>query len=563
MSNSEKKAPALDFIRSIIATDVAHGKNDSRMVTRFPPEPNGYLHIGHAKSICLNFGVANEYDQGMCHLRFDDTNPAKEDTEYAESIMEDVKWLGFDWGDNLFYASDYFDTLYDFAIQLIKLDKAYVCSLNADEVRNYRGTLTEPGKNSPYRNRSIEENLQLFTAMKNGEYDEGSHVLRAKIDMASPNINMRDPAIYRIRKMAHQRTGNTWCIYPMYDFTHCLSDAIERITHSLCTLEFADHRPLYDWVLDTLQTSDHPQQIEFARLNLNYTVMSKRKLMQLVQNNLVEDWDDPRMLTISGLRRRGYTPASIRDFCRIIGLAKRDSRIDMGVLENCIRNDLNPIAPRRMGVLHPLKIVITNYPEDREDEIICKNHPKHESMGTRNVTFGREIWIDRDDFMEDPPKKFFRLGPGREVRLRFAYLVTCNEVIKNDAGEVVKLHCTYDPESRGGSAPDGRKVKGTIQWVSVKHGLDCEVRLYDRLFNVENPEADKELDFKKHLNPNSLQILTGCKVEPTLANTATTDRVQFERVGFFCIDSKISKPDQLIFNRTVTLRDKWAKINKK
>ncbi len=560
---SENKSPKLDFIRSIIAEDVANGKNDSRVVTRFPPEPNGYLHIGHAKSICLNFGVAGEYKQGVCHLRFDDTNPEKEDTEYTEAIMEDVKWLGFDWGDNLFYASDYFDKLYDFAVQLIKIGKAYVCSLNADEVREYRGTLTEPGKDSPYRNRTVQESLELFEAMKNGEHDEGSHVLRAKIDMASPNMTMRDPAIYRIRKMAHHRTGNTWCIYPMYDFTHCLSDATEHITHSLCTLEFADHRPLYDWMLDTLETQDHPQQIEFARLNLNYTVMSKRKLMQLVQENMVKGWDDPRMLTISGLRKRGYTPASIRDFCKTIGLAKRDSRIDMGILENSIRNDLNPIAPRRMGVLKPLKVVITNYPADKEDEIICKNHPKHEDMGTRTVTFGREIWVDRDDFMEDPPKKFFRLGPGREVRLRFAYLVTCNEFIKNENGEVVELRCTYDPESRGGSAPDGRKVKGTIQWVSVKHGKDCEVRLYDRLFNIANPEQDKEVDFKEHLNPDSLKILTDCKVEPALAETTVTDRVQFERVGFFCIDSLASSPDKLVFNRTVTLRDNWAKMNKK
>jgi glutaminyl-tRNA synthetase len=560
---SDNKAPKRDFIRTIIAEDVANGKNDSRMVTRFPPEPNGYLHIGHAKSICLNFGVAGEYDQGVCHLRFDDTNPAKEDVEYAEAIMEDVKWLGFDWGKNLFYASDYFDKLYDYAVQLIKKEKAYVCSLSADEVREYRGTLTKPGKESPYRSRSVDENLQLFTAMKNGEHADGSHVLRARIDMASPNMNMRDPAIYRIKTMAHHRTGDTWCIYPMYDFTHCLSDATERITHSLCTLEFADHRPLYDWVLDELATPDHPQQIEFSRLNLNYTVMSKRKLMQLVQENLVNGWDDPRMLTVSGLRRRGYTPAAIRDFCKIIGISKRDSRTDMGILENSIRNDLNPIAPRRMGVLHPLKIIITNYPEDQEDEIICKNHPKDESMGTRSVTFGREVWVDRDDFMEDPPKKFFRLGPGREVRLRFAYLVTCNEVVKNDAGEVVELHCTYDPESRGGSAPDGRKVKGTIQWVSVQHGLDCEVRLYDRLFNSENPEENKDIDFKENLNPNSLQVLQGCKVEPILADTAISDRIQLERVGFFCVDSKDSKPEKLVLNRTVTLRDNWAKINKK
>lgn len=568
---SKNKAPKLDFIRTIVATDIANGKNESRLVTRFPPEPNGYLHIGHAKSICLNFGLAGEYTQGVCHLRFDDTNPAKEDTEYAEAIKEDVKWLGFDWGDNLFYASDYFEQLYNYAVQLIEMGKAYVCSLNAEEVREYRGTLTEPGQDSPYRNRTVEENLQLFSGMKNGEYEEGSHVLRAKIDMAAANINMRDPAIYRIRKLDHHRTGDKWCIYPMYDFTHCLSDATERITHSLCTLEFADHRPLYDWFLDVLQTKDHPQQIEFSRLNLTYTVMSKRKLMQLVQENMVNGWDDPRMLTISGLRRRGYTPASIRDFCKTIGISKRDSRTDMGILENSIRNDLNPIAPRRMGVLHPLKIVITNYPEDREDEIICKNHPKDESMGTREVTFGREVWIDRDDFMEDPPKKFFRLGPGREVRLRFAYLVTCDEYIKNDAGEVVELRCTYDPESRGGSAPDGRKVKGTIQWVSVKHGIDCKVRLYDRLFKSENPEENRDVDFKENLNPDSLQVLTNCKVEPAVADTKAGEQIQLERVGFFCMDPQDSKPDELVLNRTVTLRDNWAgkqgtktpKINKK
>ncbi len=555
---SENNTSKLDFIRTIIANDVKDGKNDSRVVTRFPPEPNGYLHIGHAKSICLNFGIATEYDQGICHLRFDDTNPAKEDSEYAEAIMADVKWLGFDWGENLFHASDYFDKLYDYAVQLIKMGKAYVCSLNAEEVREYRGSLTQPGKNSPYRDRTVTENIELFTDMKNGKYDEGSHVLRAKIDMASANINMRDPAIYRIRKLNHHRTGDTWCIYPMYDFTHCLSDATEHITHSLCTLEFADHRPLYDWALETLGTVDHPQQIEFSRLNLTYTVMSKRKLMQLVQEDMVESWDDPRMLTISGLRRRGYTPASIRDFCKTIGISKRDSRTDMSILENSIRNDLNPIAPRRMGVLKPLKIVITNYPDDKEDEIICKNHPKHESMGTRTVTFGREIWIDRDDFMEDPPKKFFRLGPGREVRLRFAYLVTCDEYIKDDTGEVIELRCTYDPESRGGSAPDGRKVKGTIQWVSVKHGIDCEVRLYDRLFNRENPEEDKEVDFKEHLNPDSLQVLNNCKVEPSLAETLVNDRIQLERVGFFCIDSKKSTPENLVLNRTVTLRDNWT-----
>ncbi|MBU0682495.1 MAG: glutamine--tRNA ligase/YqeY domain fusion protein [Proteobacteria bacterium] len=558
---SELVTSHLDFIRTIVAQDLAAGKNDGRLVTRFPPEPNGYLHIGHAKSICLNFGLAQEYPQGICHMRFDDTNPEKEDVEYTESILADVKWLGFDWGANLFYASDYFDKLYDYALQLIKMDKAYVCSLNAEEMRAYRGTLKEPGKNSPYRDRSVAENLALFEDMKNGKFSDGEHVLRAKIDMASPNINMRDPIIYRIRKVSHHRTGDRWCIYPMYDYTHCLSDAMEKITHSLCTLEFADHRPLYDWVLDTLQTPCHPQQIEFARLNLNFTVMSKRKLMQLVNEKRVGGWDDPRMLTISGLRRRGYTPASIRNFCAEIGLAKRESRIDMGVLENAIRNDLNDSAPRRQAVLKPLKVVISNYPEEKEEELEIGNHPKDPNMGTRMIPFCREIYIDHDDFMEEPPKKFFRLSPGREVRLRAAYFITCDEVIKDKSGAVVELRCSYDPASRGGSSPDGRKVKGTLHWVSARHALDGEIRLYDRLFNKENPEDDPDVDFKENLNPDSLQILPHCKLEPSLLEASVHDYFQFERVGFFKLDSKESAPGKPVFNRTVTLRDTWAKLS--
>jgi glutaminyl-tRNA synthetase len=560
---SELDTSHLDFIRTIVAQDLAAGKNDGRLVTRFPPEPNGYLHIGHAKSICLNFGLAQEYPQGVCHMRFDDTNPEKEDVEYTESILADVKWLGFDWGDKLFYASDYFDTLYDYALQLIKMGKAYVCSLSAEEMRAYRGTLKEPGKNSPYRDRSVVENLALFEDMKNGKFSDGEHVLRAKIDMASPNINMRDPIIYRIRKVSHHRTGDRWCIYPMYDYTHCLSDAMEKITHSLCTLEFADHRPLYDWVLDTLQTPCHPHQIEFARLNLNFTVMSKRKLMQMVNEKRVGGWDDPRMLTISGLRRRGYTPASIRNFCAEIGLAKRESRIDMGILENAIRNDLNDIAPRRQAVLKPLKVVISNYPEEKEEELEIGNHPKDPNMGTRMIPFCREIYIDHDDFMEEPPKKFFRLSPGSEVRLRAAYFITCDEVIKDKSGAVVELRCSYDPASRGGSSPDGRKVKGTLHWVSARHALDGEIRLYDRLFNKENPEDDPDVDFKENINPESLQILPHCKLEPSLLEATVHDYFQFERVGFFKLDSKESAPGKPVFNRTVTLRDTWAKLSDK
>jgi len=557
---SEQNKPK-DFIRTIIADDLASGKHQ-QITTRFPPEPNGFLHIGHAKSICLNFGIANE-NNGTCHLRFDDTNPSKEESAYVKAIKEDVKWLGFDWQDNLFFASDYFEELYNFAVSLIKLGKAYICELTAEEMREYRGTLTEPGKESPYRNRSIDENLHLFARMRGGEFEEGSHVLRAKIDMSSGNLNMRDPIIYRIMKASHHRTGDKWCIYPMYDFTHCLSDAIENITHSLCTLEFADHRPLYDWVLDTIQTTSHPRQIEFARLNLTFTVMSKRKLLQLVNEKMVTGWDDPRMLTISGLRRRGYTPTSIRNFCLEIGLAKRESRIDMGVLENSVRDDLNHNAPRRMGVLNPLKVIITNYPEDKSEELPVANHPQQPEMGQRMVPFCREIFVERDDFMEDAPRKFFRLSQGREVRLRAAYLVTCDEIIKNEAGEVVELHCSYDPESRGGSAPDGRKVKGTIHWVSARHGQKAKVRIYDRLFSAENPEEDKNVDFKDHLNPDSLTELTDCRLEPTLAAAQPEEHFQFERLGYFCLDSKDASPDNLVFNRTVTLRDTWAKLKKK
>ncbi|MFZ5766329.1 MAG: glutamine--tRNA ligase/YqeY domain fusion protein [Thermodesulfobacteriota bacterium] len=548
-----------DFIRAIIAEDIAANKNNGRVVTRFPPEPNGFLHIGHAKSICLNFGVALE-NNGVCHMRFDDTNPSKEEAAYVEAIMRDVRWLGFDWGDKLFFASDYFDKLYDYAVALITMGKAYVCSLSADEIRQYRGTLTEPGIDSPYRGRSVEENLDLFARMRAGEFPDGTHVLRAKIDMTSGNINMRDPVIYRILHAHHHRTGDRWCIYPMYDYTHCLSDAIEGITHSLCTLEFEDHRPLYDWVLDTLNTPCHPQQIEFARLNLTYTVMSKRKLLQLVTEKYVSGWDDPRMLTISGLRRRGYTPAAIRNFCDTIGLAKRESRVEMGVLENAIRDDLNDNAPRAMAVLRPLKVVITNYPEDREEELEIANHPQRAEMGSRSIPFSREIFIEQDDFLEDPPKKFFRLAPGREVRLRAAYLITCTGVKKDENGTVIELSCTYDPASRGGSAPDGRKVKGTLHWVSARHALRAEVRIYDRLFRVENPEADKDRNFKEFLNPDSLVTLPDARIEPALATAGIEDRYQFERLGYFCLDAVDATPGQPVFNRIVTLRDSWEKI---
>jgi glutaminyl-tRNA synthetase len=556
--NQSDSTTPLDFIRAIVADDLASGKH-RQVVTRFPPEPNGFLHIGHAKSICLNFGIAKE-NNSVCHLRFDDTNPGKESTEYVEAIKADVRWLKFNWGEHLYYASDYFDRLHDYAVQLISMGKAYVCHLSGEEIREQRGTLTEPGRESPYRDRSVEENLTLFARMKNGELDEGSCVLRAKIDMASPNILLRDPVLYRILKTSHHRTGDKWCIYPMYDFTHCLSDMLEGITHSLCTLEFENNRPLYDWVLDTLQTPCHPRQIEFARLNINYTVMSKRKLLQMVNEGHVSGWDDPRMLTISGLRRRGYTPASIRNFCEIIGVGRKESWIDMGVLENAIRDDLGESAPRVLGVLRPLKVVITNYPEDREEEFIAQNHPQNPDMGTRTVPFCRELYIEAEDFMEDPPKKFFRLGPGREVRLRYAYLVTCREAIKDENGDIIELRCTYDPQSRGGSAPDGRKVKGTIHWVSARHAIQAEVRLYDRLFTVANPDMDKERSFKDFLNPASLETLHNCMLEPSLQTARQDDRYQFERQGYFCLDAKDSSPGRPVFNRIVTLRDAWAKI---
>ncbi|MDD2462990.1 MAG: glutamine--tRNA ligase/YqeY domain fusion protein [Desulfobulbus sp.] len=558
---TEKETPSkpLDFIRQIIADDLATGKHNT-IVTRFPPEPNGFLHIGHAKSICLNFGVAVE-NNARCHLRFDDTNPGKESTEYVESIKRDVHWLGFDWGEHLYYASDYFDQIHDFAVALIKIGKAYVCHLSGEETRQYRGTLTEPGKESPYRNRSVEENLDLFARMRAGEFDEGTCVLRAKIDMASPNIVMRDPVIYRILKANHHRTGEKWCIYPMYDFTHCLSDMQEGVTHSLCTLEFENNRALYDWVLDTLQTPNHPRQIEFARLNINYTVTSKRKLLQLVTEGRVSGWDDPRMLTISGLRRRGYTPASIRNFCATIGIGKRESWIDMGVLENVVRDDLNLNATRVFGVLDPLKLVITNYPEGQSEELTAQNHPQNPDMGERVVPFSRELYIERSDFMENAPKKFFRLSVGREVRLRYAYLITCQEVIKDAAGNIIELHCTYDPATRGGSSPDGRKVKGTIHWVSAPHALQAEVHLYDRLFTVEYPDADKEKHFIEFLNPESLTILNNCMLEPGLVQAESQDRFQFERQGYFCLDAKDSTAEKPVFNRIVTLRDSWAKIN--
>ncbi len=554
---------ASDFIRNIVAGDVKDNKNDGRVATRFPPEPNGYLHIGHAKSICLNFGIAKEYDGGTCNLRFDDTNPSKEEVEYVESIKDDVRWLGFDWEDRLFYASDYFEQLYEYAVKLIKLGKAYVCSLSAEEIRKTRGTLTEPGIESPFRLRSVEENLALFEGMRSGAFEDGAHVLRAKIDMASPNIVMRDPTLYRIRRVHHHRTGDKWCIYPMYDFAHCLSDSIEKITHSLCTLEFENNRELYDWILDALDVDCHPQQIEFARLNLNYTVLSKRKLVELVQGKHVSGWDDPRMPTISGLRRRGYTPESIRNFCERIGVARRDSTVDIALLEFSIREDLNKHAPRVMGILRPLKVVIDNFPEKKVEELDALNNPEDLEMGTRKIPFSRVLYIEQDDFMEDPPKKFFRLAPGREVRLRYAYYVTCVNMVKDEkTGRIIELHCTYDPDTRGGSSPDGRKVKATLHWVSAHHAVNAEARLYDHLFVKENPDEEKDIDFKTNLNPNSLQI-TPFLVEPSLAGSLPGARYQFERLGYFCVDTVDSSPNALVFNRTVTLRDTWAKIKKK
>ena len=547
-------APSLDFIREIVAADVAAGRK--AVVTRFPPEPNGYLHIGHAKAICLDFGVAAEFG-GYCNLRFDDTNPVKEDVEYVDSIKDDVRWLGFQWHDREYYASDYYEQLYQFAVTLIEKGVAYVDSLTADEMREYRGTLTEPGKDSPNRTRSREENLSLFERMRAGEFAEGTHTLRAKIDMASPNITMRDPVLYRIRIAEHHRTGNQWCIYPMYDFAHPLSDAIEGITHSLCTLEYVDHRPLYDWVIEHAGTPSKPRQYEFARLNLNYTVMSKRKLLQLVEQRHVNGWDDPRMPTVSGLRRRGFTPESIRDFCARVGVAKKENVIDVGLLEHCVREDLNRRAPRAMAVLRPLKFVLTNYPEGQSEEMDVVNNPEDPSAGTRKVAFSREVFIERDDFMEDPPKKFFRLAPGREVRLRNAYLVTCTEVVKNAAGEIVELRGTYDPATRGGDAPDGRKVKATLHWVSAAHAVSAEVRLYDRLFTHESPDSG-DRDFLAHLNPASLETLRDCRLEPMLAGAPAGSRYQFERLGYFCADPDTA-PGAPVFNRTVSLKDAWAK----
>jgi glutaminyl-tRNA synthetase len=561
MSSEENSKPS-NFIRTLIDKDLATKKNNGQVATRFPPEPNGYLHIGHAKSICLNFGIANDYT-GTCNLRFDDTNPHKENIEFVEAIKNDVQWLGFDWGDRLYFASDYFNKLYEYAVQLINLGKAYVCDLNAEQIREYRGTLTEPGKDSPYRNRTTDENLDLFERMRNGEFDDGSRVLRAKIDMSSPNINMRDPTLYRIRHgVVHHQTGEAWAIYPMYDFTHCLSDSIEGITHSLCTLEFEDHRPLYNWILDELDVKSHPQQLEFSRLELQYAITSKRKLTEMVNEGLVEGWDDPRMPTIAGMRRRGYTPASIRDFCERIGVTKSENNVEMGVLENCIREDLNTHTPRRMAVLHPLKVIIENYPERKTEELEVANHPQDEFMGTRKIPFTRELYIDRADFREEASKKFKRLVTGGEVRLRNAYVMRCDEVIKDGEGEIIELHCSIDPDTLGAN-PEGRKVKGVIHWVSAAFGIPAEVRLYDRLFNHPAPDASKDgQDYKAHLNPESLHTLTQCYLEQSLAKAVPGERYQFEREGYFCADLD-HRSDQPVFNRTVTLRDSWAKIEQK
>jgi len=565
--NKDNPPLSTNFIQNIINEDLKNGKNDGRVHTRFPPEPNGYLHIGHAKAICLNFGLAIA-NKGLCNLRFDDTNPSKEDIEYVESIQADVKWLGFDWEDRLFYASDYFDKLYEFTLGLIKSGNAYVCDLSAQEIREYRGTLTEPGKDSPYRNRSIEENLDLFQRMREGEFPDGSRVLRAKIDMASPNLNMRDPVLYRILRSTHHRTGDNWCIYPMYDYAHPISDALESITHSICTLEFADHRPLYDWVLDKVDYSGdakgRPQQIEFARLNLSHTVMSKRKLRELVMEGYVDGWDDPRMPTISGLRRRGYTPESIRDFCDRIGVAKRDSVVDIALLEHCIREQLNQHAPRVMAVLRPLRVIIDNYPEDQVEWLEAENNPENPSMGSRQIPFSREIFIEQEDFMENPPKKFFRLSPGGEIRLKSAYIIKCEEVVKDENGAIIELHCSYDPDSRSGGATSGRKIKGTSHWVSAQHAIKAKVRLYDHLFTSENPDDCEEegADYKSQLNPDSLRVLDDCRVEPSLAAAEPGSRFQFLRQGYFCADAIDSQEGHLVFNRIVSLRDTWAKIQK-
>jgi len=558
--NADDSINRLDFIRQIVAEDIKKNKWGGRVVTRFPPEPNGYLHIGHAKSICLNFGIAAEFN-GLCNLRFDDTNPIKEEQEYINSITEDVRWLGFDWQDRLYFGSDYFEQMYEYAVQLIKAGKAYVCDLDPDQIREYRGTLTGPGKNSPYRSRSVEENIDLFERMRAGEFQAGSRVLRAKIDMASPNLNLRDPVMYRIMNAEHHRTGDKWCIYPTYDWAHGLEDSIEQITHSICTLEFENHRPLYDWFLDELGVY-HPQQIEFARLNLSYTVMSKRKLQQLVQERLVSGWDDPRMPTICGLRRRGYTPESIRNFCRRIGVNKFNSTVDIALLEHCLREDLNKTSPRVMAVLRPLKVVIDNYPQGKVEELEAVNNPEDAGAGTRKVPFSRELYIEQEDFMEKPLKKFYRLAPGREVRLRYAYFITCTDVVKDAGGQIVELHCTYDPATRGGDAPDGRKVKSTLHWVSAAHSLPAEVRLYEHLFSKENPDdAGRGGDFKSNLNPKSLEMLSSSRVEPSLGLAKPRSRYQFERMGYFCVDPD-SSGEKLVFNRTVTLRDPWAKIQK-
>jgi glutaminyl-tRNA synthetase len=563
-SKSEKGAgegPAkLDFVRQIVVEDLKTNKWGGRVVTRFPPEPNGYLHIGHAKSICLNFGIAAEFG-GRCHLRFDDTNPEKEEQEYVDSIIEDVRWLGWDWGKHLYFGSDYFEQMYEYAVQLIKKGSAYICDLSADEVRDHRGTLTRPGRDSPYRNRPVEENLDLFERMRKGEFPDGSRTLRAKIDMAHPNLNMRDPVMYRILHASHHRTGDKWCIYPMYDWAHGLEDSIEEITHSICTLEFENHRPLYDWFLDELGVY-HPQQIEFARLNLTYTVMSKRKLLQLVRDGRVKGWDDPRMPTICGLRRRGYSPESIRNFAKVIGVNKFNSTVDFALLEHCLREDLNKTSPRVMAVIRPLKVIIDNYPQDKVEEMEAINNPEDPKAGTRKVPFCREFYIERDDFMEVPPKKFYRLAPGREVRLRYAYFVKCTNVVKDKDGNITELHCTYDPATRGGDAPDGRTVKSTLHWVSAACALPAEVWLYDNLFTKANPDDVPEgEDFTSTLNPKSLEILTGCRVEPSLKGAKPLSRYQFERLGYFCVDPD-STADKLVFNRTTTLRDEWAKIQK-
>ena len=557
MTQAETSA---DFIRSIVADDNRSGKFDGRVITRFPPEPNGYLHIGHAKSICLNFGLAADFG-GVCHLRFDDTNPTREEKEYVQSIQEDVRWLGWDWGQNLFYASDYFGKLYEYAVQLIEQGKAYVCDLSADEIREYRGTLTQPGRESPFRNRTVEENLELLRRMREGEFEEGTRVLRAKIDMASANLNLRDPVLYRILKESHHRTGEEWPIYPMYDFAHGQSDSIESVTHSVCTLEFEDHRPLYDWLLDELEVY-HPQQIEFARLNLTHTVLSKRRLVELVDGGYVNGWDDPRMPTISGLRRRGYTPEAVRDFCDRIGVAKRDNTVDIALLEHTLRDDLNKRSRRVMGVLDPLKVVIENYPDGESEEIVSVNNPEDMSMGERSIPFSRTVYIEKDDFREDPPPKFYRLSPGREIRLKDAYYITCTGVVKDEAtGEITELRCTYDPETRGGTSADGRKVRGTSHWVSAQHAVDAEVRIYDHLFLKEDPDdVEDGGDFKDNLNPESLVVLKSCKLEQGLDKAKPGERFQFLRQGYFCVDPD-STPDAPVFNRTVALRDTWARMD--